>query len=77
MLGFFVVSGFQDGASAWLMASWFVGLNLIQLAFDDGQSGVNMVAHVAGAIVGYTLGALAFRSERKALQNQGHIEAPN
>jgi len=62
---------------AWLMASWFVGLNLIQLAFDDGQSGVNMVAHVAGAIVGYTLGALAFRSERKALQNQGHIEAPN
>jgi membrane associated rhomboid family serine protease len=52
----------------WLMATWLVGIDIAQWVFDDGSSGVNLTAHISGALVGYACGALAFRQTREHLR---------
>ena len=48
---------------AWILFAWYLGWDLFALAQGD-KSGVNLVAHVSGAFIGYGLG-FAFLRKRK------------
>lgn len=44
---------------------WFFGWDLYDLNKTGTSSGVNLVAHVSGFILGYLLGFLLFRRRKK------------
>jgi membrane associated rhomboid family serine protease len=52
---------------AWLLVSWYVGWDVYALLTEDGQSGINMVAHVSGAGIGFAAGMLLFRKRRREI----------
>lgn len=46
---------------AWMIASWYVGWDIYDLTNDGvNSSGVNLIAHVSGFILGYLLGKALF-----------------
>jgi membrane associated rhomboid family serine protease len=49
---------------AWLLASWFIGWDIYALSAIGGNTGVNLVAHVSGAAIGFILGVAFFRQKR-------------
>lgn len=48
---------------AWLLAAWFIGWDLYS-QFSGGKAGVNVVAHLSGAAIGFALGVTLFRQKR-------------
>ena len=52
---------------AWLLFLWYAGFDAYQLVSSDGQSGINLVAHVSGAAIGYLSGLLFFRRHKQDL----------
>lgn len=59
----FLLSAGTFAAPAWLVATWYVGWDLLyQLSY--GRSAVNYVAHLAGAAFGLGIGLAVFRSKR-------------
>lgn len=52
---------------AWLLVSWYVGWDVYALLTQDGQSGINIVAHVSGAGIGFATGMLLFRKRRREI----------
>jgi membrane associated rhomboid family serine protease len=52
---------------AWLLFSWYVGWDVYALLTGDGQSGINIVAHVSGAAIGFMTGVLLFRKRRQQI----------
>lgn len=52
----------------WLFAGWYVGWDVYNLINDDGQSGVNFVAHVSGAALGYGSGFFLFRRRKREIE---------
>ncbi len=60
---FFVVAKFVK-VPAWLIAAWFFSWNLYALYFSELQSGVNLIAHLSGGLLGFLFGML-FLVERK------------
>lgn len=63
--------------SAWILMAWFVGWDLYHLSGDEGNAGVNFMAHVSGAAIGLLLGILFFRGRRKEVQEDFRAVAPN
>ena len=59
---------------AWILAAWYIGWDVYNLINDDGQAGVNFVAHVSGAVIGVLLGLVLFREDKKRVtaELQGH-----
>jgi len=55
---------------AWILAIWFVGWDFYNLFNTETQSEVNLVAHVSGAFLGYSLAAIFFRSKKKLIKQQ-------
>ncbi len=49
---------------AWIIAAWFVGWDIYGTLSAGGASGVNFIAHLAGAALGLILGTLVFRDKR-------------
>lgn len=49
---------------AWLIASWYIGWDVYGQLTGDGNSGVNMVAHLSGAAIGLSIGMIFFRAKR-------------
>ena len=49
---------------AWILATWYVGWDIYALYFSNSQSGINFIAHISGATIGFGLGLL-FLVERK------------
>ncbi len=49
---------------AWLLAAWYIGWDVYALFHDAEQSGINVVAHVSGAALGYLAGVAFFRKRR-------------
>jgi len=49
---------------AWLLASWFIGWDIYALSAKGIHTGVNLVAHVSGAAIGFMLGVAFFRQKR-------------
>ena len=53
--------------SAWLLALVYIGLDVFTLMTQDEMGGVNLIAHVSGAIIGFLLAALFFRRQRREI----------
>ena len=51
--------------SAWILALVYVGLDVWTLMSQDEMGGVNLVAHVSGAVIGVLLGATLFRRQKR------------
>lgn len=59
----FLLSAGTFAVPAWLVATWYVGWDLLyQVSYS--RSVVNYVAHLAGAAFGLTIGLAVFRSKR-------------
>lgn len=54
---------------AWLLASWYIGWDVYALFTRDGNPGVNLVAHLSGAAIGFGLGVTFFRQKRHWAQD--------
>ena len=64
-----VIWGRTLAVPAWLLAGWYVGWNIYDLAQSAGQpTGTNFAAHVSGACLGFFFGVLFFRSRRERVQ---------
>ena len=48
---------------AWLLAAWFIGWDIYSQV-SGGKAGVNLIAHLAGAALGFLLGFTLFRGKR-------------
>jgi membrane associated rhomboid family serine protease len=48
---------------AWLLAAWFIGWDVYS-QFAGGKAGVNVIAHLSGAAIGFLLGVTLFRQKR-------------
>lgn len=61
----------------WLFAGWYIGWDIYHLLSSENQSGINLVAHVSGACLGYISGVLLFRPRRREVQAiaSGDIES--
>ena len=53
---------------AWILAAVYVGWDLYTLLYSDTQSGVNLIAHVSGATIGFGLGLLFLPERKQAIQ---------
>ena len=54
---------------AWLLVAWYIGWDAYDLfVLSDDSSGVNLVAHVSGAALGYLAGIAFFRSRRREIK---------
>jgi membrane associated rhomboid family serine protease len=49
---------------AWLLATWYIGWDIYALYAKSGNPGVNLVAHVSGAAIGFLVGVTFFRAKR-------------
>ncbi len=53
--------------SAWLLALVYIGLDVFTLVTQDEMGGINLIAHVSGAFIGFALGVLFFRRHRREI----------
>lgn len=53
--------------SAWLLALIFIGVDVYTLFSQEEMGGINLVAHVSGAFLGFVLGFAFFRKQKKAI----------
>jgi membrane associated rhomboid family serine protease len=53
---------------AWLLVGWYVGLDVYHLFSGDATGGINLVAHVTGAALGYGMGLLFFQAKREEVR---------
>jgi membrane associated rhomboid family serine protease len=49
---------------AWVLFVWYLGWDLYALTQDE-RSGVNLVAHISGALIGYGIGFTLFRGRKQ------------
>lgn len=49
---------------AWLLAGWYIGWDVYAELTGAGNPGVNLVAHLSGAAIGFSLGVIFFREKR-------------
>lgn len=57
---------------AWILAAWYIGWDTFALFIMHEDTGVNLVAHVSGAALGYLTGVLAFRQKRALIRKHLH-----
>lgn len=53
--------------SAWLLACFYIGLDVLTLVTREDLGGVNLIAHLSGAAVGLALGVLFFRRRKREI----------
>jgi membrane associated rhomboid family serine protease len=54
---------------AWLLATWYIGWDVYTMFTTQGKTGVNLVAHLSGAALGFGIGAVFFRQKRHWAQD--------
>ncbi len=52
---------------AWLLTLWFVGFDAYGLVTQEDQSGINLVYHVSGAVIGFLIGIVFLRKRRRRI----------
>lgn len=52
---------------AWILATWFIGWDIYGLFVTSDQGNINLVAHISGAFLGYTLGVIFFRKKKQLI----------
>lgn len=63
----FIIKIGTVAVSAWFLALVFIGLDVHTLVTQEEMGGVNLVAHVSGAFLGFTLGAIFFRAQKREI----------
>lgn len=58
---------------AWILAVLYFGWDLYRLFILENPGGINVVAHIAGAIFGYLLGWIWFRERQKEIQDMEYV----
>jgi membrane associated rhomboid family serine protease len=53
--------------SAWILALIYIGIDVYTLVSQEEMGGVNLVAHVSGAMLGFLLGATLFRKQKRQI----------
>lgn len=66
-LFWFIIIFWRPLIPAWLLAAWFIGWDTYHLFSEATLSGVNLVAHVSGAALAYTMGLVFFRGRKKKI----------
>ena len=61
----------------WVVAAWYIGWDSWNLIAGEGNSGINLVAHVSGGVAGYFLGRLWFKERRGEYQYELDEEIEN
>lgn len=51
--------------SAWILALIYIGVDVYTLLSQDEMGGINLVAHVSGAFLGFALGFAFFRKRKR------------
>ena len=55
---------YRFGIPAWLLAAWYIGWDLVAQLVNGHDSGINLIAHLSGAALGFGIGLLFFRDKR-------------
>ena len=53
--------------SAWILALVYIGVDVYTLLSQDEMGGVNLIAHVSGAALGFLLGFILFRKQKRQI----------
>jgi membrane associated rhomboid family serine protease len=53
--------------SAWILALIYIGVDVYTLLSQDEMGGVNLIAHVSGAALGFLLGFILFRKQKRQI----------
>jgi membrane associated rhomboid family serine protease len=61
---------------AWILATWYISWDVYQLYATQGQSHVNVVAHVSGAVIGLLIGVLFYRNKRPVITASRRLRSP-
>lgn len=69
----FIIIFKRFSVPALLLTMWFVGWDVYTLFWGDQQSGVNIIAHVSGAALGYLFGLMFFRSKRDGVLRMAYV----
>lgn len=64
----FIVKIGTVAISAWILALVYVGLDVFTLMTQDEMGGINLIAHVSGAVIGVLMGVIFFRQKRREIQ---------
>lgn len=56
--------------SAWFVALWYVGGDVLLMLVRGNHGGVNLVAHVSGAVIAILLGMTLFKAERDHVREE-------
>jgi membrane associated rhomboid family serine protease len=62
---FFIIIFGSIAIPGWMLATWYIGGDLIQLIGSEDHGVVNVMAHVMGGIGGYLFGLAFLREIRK------------
>lgn len=55
---------------AWVLAVWYVGWDTFYLVTEGHASGINLLAHVSGGVLGYLLGLWWFRDRKWLIEDE-------
>lgn len=53
--------------SAWILALFYFGLDIYTLMNQEEMGGVNLIAHISGALIGFLMGLIFFRKQRREI----------
>ena len=53
--------------SAWFLALIFIGVDVWTLMTADDLGGVNLIAHISGAVIGFLAGVIFFRKQKREI----------
>ncbi len=63
----FIIKFGTVAVSTWVLAAFFIGLDIWTLMTQEELGGVNLIAHVSGAAIGLVLGVIFFRRHRREI----------
>ncbi|MGI9239093.1 MAG: rhomboid family intramembrane serine protease, partial [Woeseiaceae bacterium] len=66
---FFIVIFGSIAIPGWMLASWYIGGDIIRLFANDDHGVINVMAHVMGGIGGYLFGLVFLRETRKKAED--------
>ncbi len=66
---FFVVIFGSIAIPGWMLATWYIGGDVVRLISNDDHGVVNVMAHVMGGLGGYLFGLAFLREARKDAQD--------
>jgi membrane associated rhomboid family serine protease len=65
----------RPAVPAWLLVGWYAGVDIYHLFSGEASGGINLVAHVTGAALGYGIGLVFFRAKRAEIRADTQVGA--